>query len=166
MEPEQLQQQQMVLERLQMNQYEAETRRKMVEFCRCQYEADQAANARQAERVAAQIASFSPEEVEAAQRDHQLFQEGRRLPVAVPPPRKSKEQIKKEIQDERHSVWHGAHSCGFLRKEVEFKAFPNAQPERAKAKFSKWLQGIPKDGHPTDIAIRNAIRLLLAAHVP
>lgn len=161
---------QALLERLQMNEYMAETRRKLRRIAKEGWQQEQAERSRRIESREAKISAFTAQQIEEAERQSKLDLENARKynaehhtssqQVGASAQRQLMSPRREARSSERHALWDPVKAMGVQRKQVADIAFPKKPIEAAIETFKKWLSGSFADNSAADGAIRNALDIL------
>jgi hypothetical protein len=157
-----------LLERLQMNEYMAETRRNLRRIAKEAWQQEQAERSRRIESREAKISAFTAQQIEEAERQNELDLENARKYradhhassqlVEASAQRQLTTPHQEARRSERHALWDPVKAMGVQRKQVAASAFPEKQLEAAIETFKKWLSGRSfADNSAADGAIRNAL---------
>jgi hypothetical protein len=162
---------QALLERLQMNEYVAETRRKLRRIAKEGWQQEQAERSRRIESREAKISAFTTQQIERAEDQYRVDLENtkkyraghhtRSQQVGALAQRKLANPLirrREARSSERHALWDSVKAIGVQRKQVVARAFPQKPIESAIETFKKWLSGASfADNSAADGAIRNAL---------
>jgi hypothetical protein len=162
---------QALLERLQMNEYMAETRRKLRSIAKEGWQQEQAERSHRIESREAKISAFTTQQIERAEDQYRIdLENAKKYPaghhtrsqqvgalaqrkLANPPIRHREAR-----SSERHALWDSVKAMGIQRKQVVARAFPKKPIEAAIETFKKWLSGASfADNSAADGAIRTAL---------